>query len=113
LRALAVTPDGRRLLGLGRRSVLVWEGLDLTRSPRKVSSDTRQEVNALAVHPAGQHALLTSNDGSVKLCDLVGRAVVRSYHWEVGPLGPVALSPDGTLAATAGGESVVVWDLER
>jgi WD40 repeat protein len=112
LGALVVTPGGKRLLGLTRRSILVWEDIDLKRRPRRISSNTTREVNGLAVHPGGDHALLASNDGTVKVCDLRKRAVVREYRMDLGPLIPVAVSPDGNLAATAAGETVVVWDLE-
>jgi WD40 repeat protein len=112
LSSLTVTPDGKRLLGLTRRSLLIWEDIDLKSPPRKVSCKTTQEVYGLGVHPGGEHALVAGKDGTVKVCDLRRREVVRSYRLDVGPLMPVAVSPDGTLAATAGGDTIVVWDLE-
>lgn len=109
---LAFTPGDRYFLTRNRRSVFIWDTTNWNAKPKRVSSNTAQRINDVAMHPAGRHVFLASNDGSVKVGCLEQRKIVQAYQWDRGPVTAVAISPEGQLAAAACGGEVVVWDLD-
>jgi WD40 repeat protein len=49
----------------------------------------------------------------VEVYDLATLELVATWAWQLGPLGCVAFSPDGTLGAAGSNDGrVVVWDVD-
>jgi WD40 repeat protein len=111
--AVAVSPDGRWLVGRSRQAVWVWGGSDWTGKPRKLATDTRKGVSAVAFHPSGRCLAVTSLDETVKLYDTATWQLAKTFTWQVGRLRSVAFSHDGTRAAVGSDTGkVVVWDVD-
>jgi WD repeat-containing protein 61 len=62
----------------------------------------------VAVHPDGGHFLSSSSDSSVKLWDISQRTCVATVREHSDQVWGVALSPDGTKAASCGDDGKVV-----
>src|SRR6185437_14798450 len=113
IEAITVSPDGNALVGRSRQAVWVWAERNWTGKPRKLASDTRADVTAVAFHPSGQYLAATSNDETVKLYDTATWQLARTFTWNVGRLRSVAFSPDGMLAAVGSDTGkIVVWDVD-
>lgn len=111
-RALALSPDGRRLAVSSDWEVLLFE---VDRWPRPAATLGRHQgvVSALAFSPDGRTLLSGGWDQSVRSWD-VDRGVERTnYAWPVGRVSALAIAADG-LRAAVGGDSgtVAIWDLE-
>lgn len=82
----------------------------------ELTPPTLKHVNAAAFTPDGNTLITAGNDGVTRLYDCETWRERAAFDWKAGPLGCVAVSPDGTQAAAGGGNSqrgkVVVWDLE-
>ena len=113
LRALAVTPDGKRIVSGGDdRTVRVWD----MKSGRlhHVLYGHSESVRAVAVTPDGRHIVSGGTYDVVRVWDLksgqflhsiAGQGAFRAVH-------TVAVSADGRRVAWAGaGNAVQVWDL--
>jgi WD40 repeat protein len=111
---LLFSPDGTWLVVRAGPSLLVWDGRDLGRKPRKVRGASKGHFTGLAFHPGGRYLAATSNDRTVRLYDTATWQPAHSYAWDAGRMRSVAFSPDGCLAA-AGSDTgqVVVWDIDR
>jgi WD40 repeat protein len=112
VRALALSPDGRRLATTGGDdgTVVVWA------VGRGLESELRAEpvpaVHCLAFSPDGATLVAGFRDATVVLWDVATgakRAVLRGHAGQVNYL---AFSPDGTTLATGSGDrSIRLWDL--
>jgi WD40 repeat protein len=109
--ALAFSPCGQRLVYSAGRTLFVW------------NTTTRQEINRVhldvkhfmdaAFTPDGKRLITVSKEGAARMWDTATWTCERAFAWDVGPLRAIAVSHDGTRAATAGDSGrVVVWDLE-
>jgi WD40 repeat protein len=114
IRSLMFTADGSRLVARTRTgSPYIWDDADLTRKPRRMNVKRKRSVTDMALHPNGRHALLATKDGPVVVGDLGKTQSDRAFDWGIGSTESVAISRDGTLAATVGeAGQVVVWDLD-
>src|SRR5262249_32971541 len=103
------TSDGKRALsGSADRTVRLWDGA--TGKELERIDGFANAVLHMAFSADGQWALTGSDDGTARLWDVAGgkeQAVLRAGR-EV--FRQVALSPDGRLAATAGLDTVFLWD---
>jgi len=108
VRAVAVTPDGRRAVSASDDQTLkVWDlesGVEL----RTLTGHTAG-VMAVAVTPDGRRAVSASSDQTLKVWDLESGAVIATFSGD-GPLDACATAPDGgcsedTLTIVTGGAS--------
>jgi len=108
LRGVAFTADGSALLAPVGRGLLAadletGQTRSLCRSPGKFT-------RSVAAAPDGRF-LSGRDDGVVQVWDEAG-AIACSYQWHDGAVNALAVSPTGTIAASAGDDfDVVVWDL--
>ncbi|MEM7306613.1 MAG: protein kinase [Planctomycetota bacterium] len=66
-----------------------------------------------AFGPRGRRVLTADCEGVARLFDAETGALVRELRGHEGPILSLAIAPDGTLAATGGGDrTVVLWDTE-
>lgn len=112
-RALAFSPDGRRLAVTSDWEVLI---LDITRWPERGTALGRHQgvVSALAFGSDGRTLYTGDWKNTVRVWDVERLTERASYTWPVGNrVTALAVSPDG-LRAAVGGDSgtVAVWDLD-
>src|SRR5262245_13822448 len=105
LTCLAFTPDGRRLVGLRRYAVAVWDwvaGRELRPSPIRAPCD-----GGIALAPDGKTLAVASRQG-LKVLDLATGGEVFSGPGQAAFRAP-AFSPDGKLLAAVGGGLGLPW----
>lgn len=113
VRALAVTPDGTRLVSGGDdRTVRIWD-LASGRLERTLEGHT-DPVRAVAVSPDGRRVLSGGAYDEVRVWDLRSGKFVHTIASQAGyrAVYAVAVAPDGGRVVWGGaGASVHVWDL--
>jgi WD40 repeat protein len=109
---LLFSPDSTQLVAVHEMTLIAWPVPELG-EPRMIRNDSRKHFTSACYHPSGRYLLVSGNDESVHVFDTTSWERVARYHWKIGRLRAVAVSPDGTLAAagTDKGE-VIVWDLD-
>jgi WD40 repeat protein len=111
VRAVAVTPDGKRAVsGSDDGTVRVW---DLAaRREQAVLTGHTDWIRAVAVTADGARAVSGSDDGSVRIWDLNARREEAALTGHTGEVFSVAVTPDGKYAVSGGGDwTVRLWDL--
>jgi WD40 repeat protein/serine/threonine protein kinase len=108
--ALAVTPDGQRVLGGHGIEVRQWDAA--TPGPARAALRGDAPVRALAVTPDGRYMIWAGENAPLQIWDLETGRAVRTWQRHTGFTTAIALSPDGRHAAAAGSDRVVrIWDL--
>jgi WD40 repeat protein len=112
VRAVAVTPDGRRIVsGSNDRTLRVWD-LESGQVIRTLEGHTRG-VRAVAITPDGCRAVSGSNDRTLRLWDLASGQMLRALEGHTHGVRAVAVAPDGRRAISGSeGGNLHVWDLE-
>ncbi|MGD0018545.1 MAG: hypothetical protein ABSD62_04765 [Candidatus Limnocylindrales bacterium] len=114
-RAVAVTPDGRRLVSGGDdHTVRIWD-LASGRLERTLKGHT-DSVRAVAVTPDGRRIVSGGTFDAVRVWDLASGQFVHTVAGQAGyrAVYTVAVTPDGERLVWGGaGPSVQVWDLAR
>lgn len=109
--ALAVTPDGRRIItGLTDGYIRVWDATTGRADERPVVD--RGRITAVDVSADGKRAVVAVPDGPVSVWELNG--LRRTFEWTPHPAGALAVrfSPDGNRVATGGPDGAAgVYDL--
>jgi len=115
------SPDGTRFAtGTTKGTVAVWDvGKALTgdASGKRLLTGHKQLVRTLAWSSDGTRLVSSSDDGMVKVWDVAKGEAVLSIAAHAASVYGVAISPDGTMIATAAGDwknkakgEVRVWD---
>lgn len=108
--ALAIAPDGRRLVVGGYAGI--WE-FDLnTGSPTRELKGHRGWVRALAYTPDGQRLLSSADDGAIVMWSPQAVEASARLEGHRGGVLALAISSDGTYALSGGRDGTVrLWDL--
>ena len=112
VRAVAVTPDGRRALSGSRdRTLRLWD-LGTGQRVRTLEGHT-SSVLSVAVAPDGRRALSGSWDRTLRVWNLETGQSLRVLEGHTGPVLAVAVTPDGRRALSASDDKTLrVWDLD-
>ncbi len=72
------------------------------------------EIVNIGIHPSNRYLGIVRKDSSlVEIFDLESQSILRQFDWQCGPLNCIEFSQDGTMiAAIAGGDKVIVWDVD-
>jgi WD40 repeat protein len=113
VRAVVVTPDGRRALSASDDGTLrLWDlrsGLTI----RTLEGHTIS-VLGVAVTPDGRRAVSGSADRTLRLWDLESGLTVRTLEGHTDIVWAVAVTPDGLHGVSASYDGTLrLWDLER
>ncbi len=113
--SLAWLPDGKHLVSGAFRRVILWDAAALT-PVRETSTGLTDRISALQVLPGGAQVLLAdgqvAENGFVRVLEVASGQVLRSWQAHGDTIFAMALSPDGKLLATAGGDKLVkLWEL--
>ena len=116
VQSLAWTPDGKQLISGAFRRVIVWDAGTLTQQ-REISAGLTDRISALRALPGGAQVLLAdgqaAENGYVRVLDVAAGRIARSWRAHDDTIFAMALSTDGKLLATAGGDKFVrLWDVE-
>ena len=112
VRAVAVTPDGRRAVSASSDNTLkVWD-LETGKGVRTLAGHA-SSVWGVAVTPDGRCAVSASFDHTLKVWDLETGDEVRTFAGHSWGVRAVAVTPDGRRAVSASDDNTLkVWDLE-
>src|SRR5581483_6735520 len=111
VRALAFSPDSRRLATLIRSNrVTVWD-LDAGEREREYKAH-RSQALSVAFSPDGQTLATGSKDETVILWDVTNWREKARHDWSVGPVRCLAFAPDGATLAVGGDSGLIVCDVE-
>lgn len=115
VQSVAWTPDGKRLVTGAFRRVIVWNAEPLTQQ-REIVAGLTDRITALRPLPDGALAALAdgqvSENGIVRILDIASGQVVRSWPAHEDTIFSMAISADGKLLATGGGDKLVkIWDI--
>jgi WD40 repeat protein len=110
IRAVAVTPDGRRVVSASDdRTLRLWD-LGSGQMIRTLEGH-RDEVSAVAVTPDGRQAVSASDDRTLRLWDLSNGQTLRILEGHTGSIKTVAVTPDGRRAVSGSDDRTLrLWD---
>ena len=108
--ALALTPDGARLVGGRGERVTVWDAAGAG-TVREFAGHTAP-VEALAAHPTESLLASVGRDGAVILWEPDSGSVRGRYDFGLGAAHALAFAPDGLTLAVAGDGGLVCFDLD-
>jgi WD40 repeat protein/serine/threonine protein kinase len=108
--ALAVSPDGSRVLAGHGLEVRVWDAT--TAAPARASLRGEAPVRSLAITPDGRFLLWAGENAAMQVWDMESGRAVRTWQRHTGYATAIALVPDGRHAVTGGSDRTVrLWDI--
>ena len=115
VQSITWSPDGTLLATGAFRRVVVWNAATLA-VERVITTGLTDRIAALQFLPDGKQLVIAdgqiSEEGTVRIVDLANGAVAKSWQAHTDTIFDLAVSKDGKLLATAGGDNLVkVWDL--
>jgi WD40 repeat protein len=116
VQSIAWSPDGKRLATGGFRRVIIWNAESLTMQ-REISSGLTDRIAALEFLPNGKQLVIAdgviAEEGIVRIAEVESGAITKSWPAHGDTIFDLAISSDGKLLATAGGDKLVkIWNLE-
>jgi WD40 repeat protein/uncharacterized caspase-like protein len=111
LKAIAVSPDGRRSVAADRNNSVLFSNLN-DGTPIHATAKRRSGPFSLALSPRGDQLALSFGGGEVDIWDAVLGARVRrlTNTGEDYGVSHVAFSPDGRLLLRAADHALSIWD---
>jgi WD40 repeat protein/serine/threonine protein kinase len=117
VQGIAFTPDGRRLVSCGDRTVRIWDGRPWTEGEKLDEAVVTlrghaDSVNAVAFYPDQTWLATASTDGSIKLWDTQTWCELRTVRTDFQQISALAISPLGDCMAVSGykNQPVVLLD---
>lgn len=116
IQSIAWTPDGTHLVTGAFRRVVVWNAESLA-SEQTITEGLTDRIAALRFLPGGKQFVFAdgrvAESGTIRLAELETGAVTASWEAHGDTIFDLAISSDGKLLATAGGDKLVkLWNLE-
>ncbi|MEQ1862120.1 MAG: DUF1553 domain-containing protein [Chthoniobacteraceae bacterium] len=114
VQSIAWSADGKRFATGAFRRVVVWNAEPLA-VEREITDELTDRIAALRFTPDGQQLVIAdgriTESGIVRVADVETGKLAASWTAHADTIFDLALSADGKLLATAGGDRVVkVWD---
>jgi WD40 repeat protein len=116
IQTLAWSPDGARIVTGAFRRVVIWNAAELS-AERVIRDGLSDRITAIRFTPDNQRLLLADGrigeDGTVRIADPNTGTLQKAWTAHTDTIFDLAISPDGKLVATAGGDKLVkIWDVE-
>jgi WD40 repeat protein len=106
--AAAFTPDGRRVVSVGRKHFAVWD-VETSRQLWAFNSNDGY-INSIVLSPDGKHVLSAGGDRTARLWDLPSGREVAALVGHGGNVNSVAFLPNGRRIVTASFDGTVgLW----
>ena len=115
VQSIAWSPDGRRIATGAFHRIVFWNGETLAQEQEIISGLT-DRITALRFVPDGKQLIAAdgrvSEEGTIRVIETAIGAITASWLAHSDTIFDLALSSDGRLLATAGGDRLVkIWDL--
>ncbi len=115
IQTLAWSPDGTRLATGAFRRVVIWNAAELS-AERVIRDGLTDRITAVRFAPDGGRLAIAdgriAEEGTVRIADPASGAIVASWKAHDDTIYDMAVSPDGRLLATAGGDKLAkIWDI--
>ncbi len=108
---VALSRDGKLVLcGCLQGATCVWN-IATGKQQNRFTSEYPSSVRGVAFVPGGRHVLSVSTDRKIYVWDLGTGKEAGCLDRDLGLTWGVAVAPNGRLAVSSQGDSVVVWDL--
>ncbi len=115
VQSIAWSPDGKQLVTGAFRRVVIWNAETLA-PERQVTDGLTDRITAVRFLPEGKQFVIAdgraAEDGTVRLLETSSGTITDSWQAHADTIFDLAVSADGKLLATAGGDKLVkIWDL--
>ncbi len=115
VQSLAWSPDGKRLATGAFRRVVVWDAQSLA-AERVITNGLTDRISALRFLLDGKHVVIAdgrvAEEGVLRIAECETGVITKSWAAHEDTIFDVAVSGDGKLLASAGGDHLVkIWDM--